>query len=132
MTRPDPHLTPPRLRVMSMLRSAGTPLKAYEMIARFCEDGDRTHPPTVYRALEYLQKFGLVHRVASLNAYMLCDSETAHAHDAVALLICDRCGQVSEPEPIDMAQVRRLLDLSGFNLSGVSVEGRGLCAECQA
>lgn len=83
----EPRLTPPRRRVLSLLTEAGKPLKAYDLIARFREDGEKTHPPTVYRALDYLERHRLVHRVGSLNAYVRCTGHAVHERDALALLV---------------------------------------------
>ena len=33
-------------------------------------------PPTIYRAVEFLLKVGLIHRIASLNAYIGCPFPT--------------------------------------------------------
>lgn len=132
MASEETRLTPARQRVLSLLREAKTPLRAYELIARFRDGGGHTHPPTVYRALHYLQRRGLVHRVTSLNAYILCESRAAHTPGAVTLLICQGCGDISEPAPVDMVEARHLLDLQGFQLRSLSVEGRGLCRLCQA
>src|SRR4051794_7709684 len=59
--------TPPRRRVFELLLQAGGPVKAYDLMADF-SDGAAAKPPTVYRALEFLESVGLAHRIASLNA----------------------------------------------------------------
>ena len=57
-------MTEPRRRVLQLLLAAGEPVKAYDLIARFGADGQAAKPPTVYRALEFLERKGLAHRIA--------------------------------------------------------------------
>jgi len=86
-------MTAPRRRVLELLLAAGEPVKAYDLIARYGVDGQAAKPPTVYRALEFLERRGVVHRIASISAYVACTGVAgdAPAH-AAAFLICDRRG----------------------------------------
>src|SRR5438034_10127423 len=65
-------LTVPRKRVLELLLGADAPLKAYDLIAAYGADGAAAKPPTVYRALEFLERLGFAHRIESLNAYVPC------------------------------------------------------------
>ncbi len=127
-------LTAPRRRVLELLIEAGEPMKAYDLIARFGEDGQAAKPPTVYRALEFLERRGLAHRIASISAYVACaepDSDGDPLH-AAAFLICDCCGATREIEPLAAVEVREAALACGYVLSGVTVEAHGLCRECAA
>ena len=84
-------LTAPRRRVLELLLEAHAPLKAYDLIAVFGQTGAPAKPPTVYRALEFLERLGFAHRIESLNAYVPCRLEGEAPHSA-AFLICDCCG----------------------------------------
>src|SRR3954468_11183205 len=90
-------LTTPRRRVLELLLESDGPLKAYDLIAAFGETGEPAKPPTVYRALEFLERLGFAHRIESLNAYVPCRLEGA-GHKA-AFLICECCGAAEEFEP---------------------------------
>jgi len=81
-------------RVQLPLAGASRTLQA---IRTFGEDGEPAKPPTVYRALEFLERLGFAHRIESLNAYVPCrlDGESHRA----AFLICDCCGAAQEFEP---------------------------------
>src|SRR3989344_7717300 len=81
LTSEGERMTPARLRVLELLLAAGEPVKAYDLIARFGEDGQPAKPPTVYRALEFLERKGLAHRIASISAYVAC-TEGGPAHAA--------------------------------------------------
>ncbi len=94
------------------------------------EDGRRAAPPTVYRALDFLLENGLVHRIASLNAFVGC-SHPAHAHQS-QFLICRSCSAAVELEQtaISEAIVRGAKGV-GFAVENQTVEVVGLCAGCQ-
>jgi Fur family zinc uptake transcriptional regulator len=114
--------------VLQLLLQAGKPVKAYDLNAAFGEDGSSAKPPTVYRALEFLEKQGFAHRIESLNAYVACrHGETPHV---AAFLICDCCKSSSEIEAAGSADLSALGAAQGFVLGGVTIEGRGLCAAC--
>ena len=121
-------LTPPRRRVLELLLGAEGPLKAYDLIAAFGEAGEPAKPPTVYRALEFLERLGFAHRIESLNAYVPCRIEGGHA---AAFLICDCCGAAAEFEPDFGPQVAAAAR-SGYSVRSVTLEARGLCPACQA
>lgn len=123
-------LTPPRRRVLEMLLKAGQPVKAYDLIAAFGDGGAPAKPPTVYRALDFLSKLGLAHRIESLNAYMACGGG-GEGH-AAAFLICDCCGATREISPTVASEVERLAGAQGYSLTALMVEAHGLCADCRA
>jgi Fur family zinc uptake transcriptional regulator len=121
-------LTPARRRVLELLMQAGQPMKAYDLISAF-EDGTPAKPPTVYRALEFLEREGLAHRIESLAAYVACSGE-AGVH-AAAFLLCDCCGRTEEiAAPVDEA-LRRLAGAAGYTIESVAIEAHGRCAACR-
>src|ERR1700730_19032369 len=95
-------LTAPRRQVLEVLASSHKPIGAYEIMDALARKR-RPAPITVYRALEFLMKQGLVHRIESRNAYLAC----AHNHDSgaiVAFLMCDTCGAAGEVPTAAMGQ----------------------------
>lgn len=122
-------LTNPRRRVLELLLEADAPLKAYDLIAAYGEGGEPAKPPTVYRALEFLERLGFAHRIESLNAYVPCRLD-GEGH-AAAFLICDCCGAAEEFEP-DFAPGRAAAEAKGYAVSSVTLEARGLCPACRA
>lgn len=121
-------LTSPRRRVLELLLSADQPLKAYDLIAAYGEAGEPAKPPTVYRALEFLERLGFAHRIESLNAYVPCRL-AGDGHQA-AFLICDCCGATQEFEP-DFSAQRLAAAAAGYAVSGITLEARGLCPACR-
>lgn len=122
-------LTLPRRRVLELLLEADAPLKAYDLIAAFGAAGEPAKPPTVYRALEFLERLGFAHRIESLNAYVACRKE-ADGH-AAAFLICDCCGATREIEPKASAEIIAAGASAGYALTAVTIEAHGLCADCR-
>jgi Fur family zinc uptake transcriptional regulator len=121
--------TQPRRRVLELLLKAGGPVKAYDLIADFGED-HAAKPPTVYRALEFLETLGLAHRIPSLNAYVACG--TAEPLHSASFLICDCCGSAEEFDPGIEPDVRAAAGRLGFRPQSMAVEVRGLCRSCSA
>ena len=118
-------------RVLELVWQSHKPLGAYDILAVLSElDGRRAAPPTVYRALDFLLENGLVHRIASLNAFIGC-SHPEHAHQG-QFLICRNCHAAIELEQksISDAIVSSALDV-GFTVEGQTVEVVGLCSGCQ-
>jgi Fur family zinc uptake transcriptional regulator len=129
-------LTPPRRRILRRLLAVNRPMKAYDLLATSGEGDGRANPPTVYRALDFLCRAGLVHRIETDATFVACghvEDGHGHAHGGVALLICESCGQASEAHlgPVDHA-LRDLAEAGGFSVSRLVVEARGLCAACAA
>ena len=121
-------LTPPRRRVLELLLEADGPLKAYDLIAAFGEAGEPAKPPTVYRALDFLERLGFAHRIESLNAYVPCRME-GEGHQA-AFLICDCCGAAEEFEP-DLKPALAAARAAGYDARTVTLEARGRCPACR-
>ncbi len=122
-------LTAPRRRVLELLLESNAPQKAYDLIAAFGAHGEPAKPPTVYRALEFLERLGFAHRIESLNAYVPCRID-GQSHRA-AFLICDCCGAAEEFEPDFTAQLAAAAK-AGYQVSTITLEARGRCSACGA
>lgn len=123
----DERLTGPRRRVLELLLQAGGPVKAYDLIAAYGEGGAK--PPTVYRALEFLERLGFAHRLESLNAFVAC-RRSGEVHGA-AFLICECCGATAEIEPEAAAGVAGAAATHGFEVRRITLEAQGLCSACR-
>ena len=119
--------TEPRRRVYELLVRAGGPAKAYDLMDAYAE-GRAAKPPTVYRALEFLEQNGLAHRIPSLNAYVACGEDEA-AHTA-AFLICECCGAVEEFQPGRIQTAALAAAARDFTPRALSLEIRGRCGRC--
>ena len=127
---PHPDLTKNQSLVLKALDKAEAPLSAYTILDQLRDRGFRA-PLQVYRALDKLVEFGMVHRLESLNAFVACRHSNCEAHEAVAFAICEICGQVTEiSDPALDAQLKALAAETGFALTKSTVELRGRCARC--
>ena len=121
-------MTSSRLRTYELILEASGPIKAYDVIDRFHPEG-AAKPPTVYRALSFLEQMGLIHRIESLNAFVACDTHD-HKHTA-GFLLCECCGQSEEIAIPNVADVETRAAKTGFKVNHITLEARGLCQACQ-
>lgn len=124
-------LTPIRKRVLELVWVSHEPVKAYDILDRIRNEKKGAAPPTVYRALDFLQELGFVHKIESLNAYFGCG---APGHEGSGqLLICQDCGEVAE---LDDTQIYELIEAKssrlGFEIAKQIIEVEGLCSGCQS
>jgi Fur family transcriptional regulator, zinc uptake regulator len=124
-------LTPLRRRVLELVWADHQPVGAYNILERLVGEGRKAAPPTVYRSLDFLLQHGMIHRIASLNAYVGCN-HPGSTHEA-QFFICDDCGQAAEigDSSVESAIARDAKKL-GFNISRQTIEVAGTCARCQA
>jgi len=120
-----------RKRVLELVWQRPQPLGAYDILAVLSEqDGRRAAPPTVYRALDFLLENGLVHRIASLNAFIGC-SHPEHAHQG-QFLICRECHIAIELEQDSISgAIIASANAVGFKVETQTVEVVGLCGNCR-
>ena len=123
-------LTKRRRRVLEIVAGSHAAIGAYDIIDRLAADGGRPAPITVYRALDFLMSQGLVHRLASLNAYVSCPQ--AGAKHGAQFLICHDCGAIGElADPGVEARIAEAAAHVGFEVAMPLVEIAGTCAECR-
>lgn len=121
--------TPVRIRVLEILLDSHRALGAYDILAQLKQEGLGSQPPVVYRALEFLQDHGFVHRVERLNAFVACTHPDRPHHPA--LLVCRVCRSVAETDtdpsggPLD-----RAAGAAGFVIEHSTTEAVGLCPDC--
>lgn len=126
-------LTPIRETVLKTIWASHRPLGAYEIVEQMSQPETSAHrvlPPTVYRAVQFLLDQGLVHRLASLNAYIGCPFPGNYHSDF--FLICRDCGSTAEcsDDQVDLA-VKQAATRAKFQVESKVVEIVGICPECQ-
>lgn len=124
-------LTPLRRRVLELLIDQPGPAKAYDLLPLLDSETAKAKPPTIYRALDFLVRMGLAHRIESLNAFVACD--TGACGRATMFLICAKCGRAEEFDAghalVDLANAAKR---DGFAIQRTTIEASGLCRACQA
>lgn len=122
-------LTPVRRRVLEILLEGHKAFGAYEILDQLTEEGFGSQPPVAYRALDFLIKHGLVHKVERLNAYVAC-LHPGQRHFP-AFMICRICDSVAEATS---APSKGLLGAiardAGFQIEQTVVEAIGICPAC--
>ncbi len=122
-------LTENRRQVLELLLAEHRPAGAYDILERFDWKGRRPAPAQIYRALSFLETMGLVHRIASRNAYVACRGQ-GEGHGTV-FMVCEQCGRVAEPSAAGLDRtVHELAGASGFELHSHTLEVAGWCPEC--
>jgi Fur family zinc uptake transcriptional regulator len=112
------------------LLEAHTAVGAYDLLKRLQDEDLGTHPPVAYRALDFLVKHGLAHKIEHLNAYVACSHP--HSHQTPVILICEQCETVAEIHvPQDTSALEQAASENGFTITRAVQEARGLCPECR-
>ena len=118
--------TPLREHVLELVISDGGAVKAYDLLDRLKPEIGSPKPPTVYRALDFLSRLGLIHRVEALNAFIACDH--SHEGELAEFFICENCNSVEERHAHDHADCKP----DGFKIARSVVEHYGECGDCRA
>lgn len=122
-------LTDTRRRVLELVWQSHEPMGAYEILAQFNNEGRNSAPPTVYRALDFLQENGFVHRIASLNAFVGCICPE-HGHQG-SFLICKVCNQTKEITDRSLQkEINSVAEKEGFKVESLTLEISGTCPNC--
>jgi len=129
-------LTALRELVLELVWQTHQPIGAYQLMDLLRERYEGSvAPPTVYRALEFLQEQGLVHRLATLNAYIGCTQLQQRDHQP-SFFICQSCHNAMEVNTPRIAQAIREIATQNqftaqdFNGGGNAIEVTGTCNQC--
>jgi len=123
---------PNEVALQKIMGKADKPLSAYDLIPLLgAQLGHKVAPITVYRALQHLATHGLVTRIETQNAYVLCQ----HPHESHECLffICRTCGKATEaPDGQISKLLRKEASEIGFGINKQVMEIIGLCKSCSA
>ncbi|UMY15723.1 transcriptional repressor [Methylobacterium organophilum] len=127
----DLQFTRLRRDVLEAVAKEGRPLGAYDIAERLSGEGRRVAAVSVYRALDFLTEQGLVHRIASRNAFVSCGHE--HGDKAgLVFLICRTCGGIDEMTAPNVENaLDRTLAQVGFTPFSRILEVEGQCGNCR-
>lgn len=123
-------LTKLRKQVLELIWQSHAPVKAYDVLEQMRDGEFSSAPPTVYRALDFLQENGLVHKIESLNAYYGCSSNDLQ--HSPQFLICEDCGNVAEINQSNIENsINRIAKEQGFTIKEQVIEIKGQCSFCK-
>ena len=124
-------LTKPRIEVLKIISSSSKPLGAYEILEKLGNKIKSPKPPTAYRAIDFWMEHGFIHRIESLNAYVVCHAD--HRHSGGQFMICDDCGSVVESHICDLPKpLKDNAAKNTFTPSRWNIEIHGQCERCHA
>ena len=123
-------LTPTRKAVLELLWQDHKPLGAYQLQDQLAAlTGKSIAPPTIYRAIEFLLGLGLIHRIASLNAYIGCPFPGSDHSNL--FMICTECGSAAEVSHNSLNDLlQKTSDKTNFTIQSQTLELLGLCPNC--
>jgi len=118
--------TPLRAHIFELVCQQNGAIKAYDLLDQLKPEHGSPKPPTIYRALDFLSRLGLVHRVEALNAFIACDHN--HEGHLAEFFICETCSSIEERHAHDHTDCRP----QGFKITRSVVEHYGQCGKCDA
>ena len=122
-------MTPTRKEAFTILAMQSGSIGAYDLLEQLKTAVPNAKPPTIYRALDFLQEQGFVHKITSSNSFVLC-SHFDH-HHPVQMLICESCGNVQEIQSEGVyEELQHQAEDQGFLVQEQTIEAHGLCANC--
>ncbi len=124
-------LTPTRAIVFKTLSKHIKPKSAYDLQKEINNIKDnKLNISTIYRVLEFWIKLGLVHKLPSINKYLLCVSpHEKHTH---MLNFCTRCEKVIETcnKKMSLNFIKSTAELNLYFNDAQSIEVPVICANC--
>lgn len=122
--------TDTRREVLKIISLSETPITAYEILDQLKNTVKNPKPPIVYRATDFWQEHGFVHKIESINAFVTCGEN--HRHKGSQFMICDTCGQTTEMHSCSLPpKFKDHVAEAGFQPVSWNVEVHGVCRDCQ-
>ena len=122
--------TDQRRMALEIIASSKKPLGAYDVLAEMGKQVENPKPTTVYRALDFLLEHAFIHKIESLNAFVICHA--GHSHEGSQFMVCDDCGKVEEVHLCHLPKdLKQKIDDTGFLLSRWNTEIHGTCSNCR-
>ena len=124
-------LTPSRTLVIKTLSKHKKPISAYELRDEINNNGDvNINISQIYRVLEFWIDLGLIHKISSINKFLLCITpEEKHTHMLNFCTVCEKVFETcNEQMGLNLKKSTAKLDLAFNNTR--SVEIPVICPQC--
>ena len=124
-------LTPSRTLVIKTLSRHKKPISAYELRDEINNNGDiNINISQIYRVLEFWIDLGLIHKISSINKFLLCITpEEKHTHMLNFCTVCEKVFETcNEQMGLNLKKSTAKLDLAFNNTR--SVEIPVICPQC--
>ena len=124
-------LTPSRTLVIKTLSKHKKPISAYELRDEINNNGNVSiNISQIYRVLEFWIDLGLIHKISSINKFLLCITpEEKHTHMLNFCTVCEKVFETcNEQMGLNLKKSTAKLDLAFNNTR--SVEIPVICPQC--
>ena len=124
-------LTPSRTLVIKTLSKHKKPISAYDLRDEINNKADvNINISQIYRVLEFWIDLGLIHKISSINKFLLCITpEEKHTHMLNFCTVCEKVFETcNEQMGLNLKKSTAKLDLA-FN-NTCSVEIPVICPQC--
>ena len=124
-------LTPSRTLVIKTLSKHKKPISAYELRDEINKNKDlRINISQIYRVLEFWIDLGLIHKISSINKFLLCVTpDEKHIHMLNYCTVCEKVYETCNKQMgLNLEKSTAKLDLA-FNTTR-SVEIPVICPKC--
>lgn len=123
-------LTPQRKAVIQLMLKADRAMSAYDLLDQLREIEPQAKPPTIYRALDFLIEQAFIHKVESINSYILCPNFDDLSHISI-LFICNKCQTIHEEHSSVIEQALQTIAAERqFTIQHSILEIQGTCQSC--
>lgn len=118
-----------RQKVLKIISQNHHPAKAYDILTQLQKEDASAKPSTVYRTLDFLLEYGLIHKLQSSSTYISCSHPTTH--NQCYFLVCDQCKEIKECCDNNLTQtVHDVAKNHHFKTKNIIIEISGLCEVC--
>lgn len=119
-----------RKQVFEIIIKNNKPIKAYQILDEIRNITNKpSHPPTVYRAIDFLIENGFVHKLNSINSFVGCFHPKTH--EECYFLICKKCNLYQECCDDSLKdRISKTAVHNNFIISNTTLEIEGHCLDC--
>jgi len=119
-----------RKQVFEIIIKNNEPIKAYQILDEIRNITNKpSHPPTVYRAIDFLIENGFVHKLNSINSFVGCFHPKTH--EECYFLICKKCNLYQECCDDSLKdRISKTAVHNNFIISNTTLEIEGHCLDC--
>lgn len=125
------NLTDLRKRILKVIFKDHKAVKAYDVLKELRKNNISDKPPTIYRALDFFIKNKIIHKIHSLNSYIVCSHLGKHSD--CHFLICTNCNKIEECCNENLkSSIKESAQNKDFTIENSNVEIIGICKNCQS
>jgi Fur family zinc uptake transcriptional regulator len=122
-------LTRTRKQILAFIWDSHNPVKAYTLLEQLKQIEPSAKAPIVYRALEFLEEHCFIHKLHTINMYVICQTPQSSNH--CFFYICSECYMITEEHNMMYhALIEEPAKKMQFTVGGSALEIHGICNKC--